>query len=123
MNPDARPAKPPPGKCPNDSDGSRESCPMQCKYNFFESEDLTIHTYELKCLDCGWRDTVGYRSDEDDENEVDENEDDEDEGEGGNENASKTRSKTEDADDIDPAQCPFCNNCDLTPGKNPCQAN
>lgn len=87
----ARPSKPPPGKCPNDSDGNRVSCPLTCKYNFFESEDLTIHTYELKCLDCGWRDTIGYRSDEEN-----------------------------DCENV--AQCPYCKNCDLAPGKNPCQS-
>ena len=37
---------------------------MTCKYNFFESEEFTIDAYELKCLDCGWRDTIAYRSDE-----------------------------------------------------------
>ncbi len=87
----ARPTKPPAGKCPNDADGNRESCPLTCKYNFFESDELTIHTYELKCLDCGWRDTIGYRSDEDN-------------------------------DTDNPAECPYCKNCDLTAGKNPCES-
>ena len=68
---DSRPAMPPPpATCPNqtNSDGSqRESCPLQSKYNYFESDDLTIDTYELKCLDCGWRDTVGYRSEDEDQ--------------------------------------------------------
>lgn len=89
----SRPTKPPGGKCPNDNPDEgvvRESCPLQCKFNYFESDDLTIHTYELKCLDCGWRDTIGYRSDE------------------------------EDDQPENPAQCPFCDKCDLTQGKNPC---
>ena len=84
-----RPTKPPSGKCPND----REQCPLQCKYNHFESEELTIHAWELKCLDCGWRDTVGFRSDEDEPDE-----------------------------DEDPTVCPFCQIKDLEPGKNPCEA-
>lgn len=89
-----RPSKPPPGKCPNDKPEEglhRESCPLQCKYNFFESDDLTIHTYELKCLDCGWRDTIGYRSDDDEPQ-------------------------------PNPSECPFCQNCDLATGKNPCES-
>ena len=88
----ARPIKPP-GGCKNpDASQERQSCPLQCKYNFFESDDLTIHTFELKCLDCGWRDTVGYRSDDDD-----------------------------DIPD-DPTQCPFCKRCNLPTGVNPCEA-
>ncbi|MEM7457603.1 MAG: hypothetical protein AAF456_24955 [Planctomycetota bacterium] len=83
------PAKPPGGKCPKDSE--RESCPLECKYNFFESEDLTIHAWELKCSNCGWRDTIGFRSDEE-----------------------------EDDEEADPSACPFCDACDMKPGKNPC---
>ena len=64
-----RPAKAPDGKCPQDAD--RQSCPLTCKYNHFESEDLTIDAWELKCLDCGWRETIGFRSDEMDEEDDD----------------------------------------------------
>ena len=86
-----RPAKPPNGKCPQDAD--RQSCPLTCKYNHFESDELTIDAWELKCLDCGWRETIGYRSDEMDE---------EDEA-------------------VEPTECPFCHQCKLPPGKDPCQ--
>jgi len=85
-----RPLRPESSKCPNDLQG----CELQCKYNFFESDDLTINAYELKCLNCGWRETIGYRSDELDE-------DDEDE-------------------ESNPKQCPFCDACNLMPGRNPC---
>jgi hypothetical protein len=86
-----RPAKPPNDKCPQGAD--RQSCPLTCKYNHFESDDLTIDAWELKCLDCGWRETIGFRSDE---------MDDEDES-------------------VDPTACPFCKTCELSPGKDPCQ--
>lgn len=86
----SRPAIPP-GGCKNGDTPNSTSCPLQCKFNFFESEELKIHTFELKCLDCGWRDTIGYRSD-----------DEEDQPE-------------------DPTQCPFCERCSLTTGKNPCE--
>ena len=86
-----RPSKPPGGKCP--SGEVRESCPLTCKYNFFESEEFTIDAWELKCLDCGWRETIGFRSDD------------------------------EDADpDVDPKVCPFCHIGDLSPGQNPCES-
>jgi hypothetical protein len=87
-----RPTKPPKNKCPHDAD--RDSCPLTCKYNHFESNDLTIDAWELKCLDCGWRETIGFRSDEMDE---------------------------EDAG-VKPTACPFCKLCDLAAGKNPCKA-
>lgn len=92
MSNSIRPAMPPNSKCPNAE--TRKACPLICKYNFFESEDeeFTIHAWELKCTDCGWRDTIGYRSDEMDED-----------------------------DQVDPKQCPFCHQCGLSPGKNPCQ--
>ena len=88
-----RPAKPSNSQCPHDS--QREKCSLQCKYNFFEAGDLQINSWELKCLDCGWRSTIAYRSDE---------EDDED----------------EDTASSNPKQCPFCELCDLKPGINPC---
>lgn len=85
-----RPETPPEGKC---LQGGRDTCPLECKYNYFESEELTIDAWELKCMDCGWRDTVGYRSDEmDDEDET-----------------------------VNVKQCPFCKLDGLCPGKNPCE--
>jgi len=85
---------PPTGTCKQDP--QRESCPLVCKYNHFKSEDedLTIDCYELKCLDCGWRETIGHRSDEPD---------------------------PDAPADFDPKVCPFCNLKDLATGKNPCQ--
>ena len=83
-----RPLKPDARQCPNELVG----CDLKCKYNFFESEDLTIHAYELKCLNCGWRETIGFRSDEEEED-----------------------------DETNPRECPFCNACDLKPGRNPCE--
>ena len=53
-----RPAIPPHG-CPQDS--TKTSCNLQCKYNHFEADDLVIDSWELKCLDCGHRETIGYR--------------------------------------------------------------
>ncbi|MEL7499467.1 MAG: hypothetical protein AAFN77_17820 [Planctomycetota bacterium] len=87
-----RPQVPPNDKCPQ---GSKDACPLTCKYNHFESDEFTIDAWELKCLDCGWRETIGYRSDELDEEELD--------------------------DDFDPKRCPFCKLCDLAPGKSPCE--
>ncbi|MFK7765677.1 MAG: hypothetical protein AB8B55_00440 [Mariniblastus sp.] len=89
-----KPLTAPNGKCPQAD--SRSECPLVCKYNHFESDDLTIDAWELKCLDCGWRDTIGYRSDEEEEDEVDE--------------------------DFNPKQCPFCKKTDLKPGQGPCEA-
>lgn len=34
-----------------------------CSYNHFQSEDLTIDSWEHKCLDCGFRETEAFRSD------------------------------------------------------------
>ena len=87
------PSLPPSGKCQQDPD--RTSCPLVCKYNFFESDELTINAWELKCLDCGWRETVGHRTDEEDADEM--------------------------PADFDPKQCPFCKRRDLPTGKSPCQ--
>lgn len=83
-----RPATPPQGKCPQ----GRSTCPLQCKYNRFAAADLEIHSWELKCLDCGYRQTVAYRSDDED---ID----------------WATRGQE---------VCPFCRGADLTPGINPC---
>lgn len=84
------PDKPPGNKCPRDATQSK--CELVCKYNHFEGDDLTIDAWELKCLDCGWRDTIGFRSDEMDE----------------------------DDEDVCTEQCPFCGLTDLPTGKNPC---
>jgi hypothetical protein len=84
-----RPLKPPDGKCPQG--GERTSCNLACKYNYFEAGELMINSWELKCLDCGYRQTVAWRTDED--GELPEN----------------------------PGKCPFCNLCNLSPGRNPCQ--
>ncbi len=88
------PDKPPGGKCPRDA--TQTKCELQCKYNHFESDDLTIDAWDLRCLDCGWRDTIGFRSDEMDE-------DDEDE-------------------DVCPTQCPYCQRNDIQPGIDQCMA-
>jgi hypothetical protein len=68
---------------------------MTCKYNHFESEsgELVIDAWELKCSDCGLRETIGYRSDEMDPEET-----------------------------VDPKTCPYCNQSGLTPGANPCES-
>lgn len=83
------PDKPPGNQCPRDA--TQTKCELQCKYNHFESGDLVIDAWELKCLDCGWRETIGFRSDE-----------------------------MEDEDDICPTQCPYCLKADLPAGINPC---
>lgn len=86
---------PPNGKCPQKEE--RSECPLVCKYNHFEGDDFTIDAWELKCLDCGWRDTIAHRSDElEDDDDIPE--------------------------DFDATQCPFCENCGLATGKNPCQS-
>ena len=87
-----KPSSPPNDKCPLKDEGAK--CDLQCKYNFFDSEELTIDAYELKCLNCGWRETIGYRSDE----------------------------MEDEPDDTNTKQCPFCNSCDLPTGMNPCAA-
>ena len=86
-----RPAIPPHG-CPKDS--TKTSCNLQCKYNHFEADDLVIDSWELKCLDCGHRETIGYRTDE-----------------------------PETLEDVEsPQQCPFCQGCELPTGRNPCES-
>ena len=89
----SRPIIPPAGECKQDP--NRKECPLVCKYNHYESQedDLTIDAWELKCLECGWRDTIGHRSDEPD---------------------------PEAAADFDATACPFCKLKDLKAGKNPC---
>lgn len=85
-----RPLKPADGACPHDAE--RSQCNLVCKHNYFEADELVIHSWELKCLDCGLRQTVAYRTDDDPEERPD-----------------------------NPQECPFCHRCDLSPGKNPCQ--
>ncbi len=85
-----RPLQPPNGQCPQAS--GRDQCNLTCKYNYFAADDLVINSWELKCLDCGLRQTIAYRTDEEDEPPPE-----------------------------NPKQCPFCQLCDLTPGRNPCQ--
>ena len=86
-----RPRTPPDNKCPM----ARADCNLQCKYNRFAADELEIHAWELKCLDCGYRQTIAYRSDD------------------------------EDIEDVDWASgqqetCPFCQRSELSPGINPC---
>ena len=84
-----RPQKPPRNLCPEDD--SRTECNLQCKYNHFEADELVIDSWELKCLDCGFRETIAYRTDEPDS-----------------------------LGDENPLECPFCHLCDLSAGMNPC---
>ena len=87
-----RPAKPPQQACPHDA--SRTSCNLHCKYNHFEADELVIDSWELKCLDCGYRKTIGYRTDE-----------------------------PESMEDVESVETwPFCKACGLAPGRIPCQA-
>ncbi|PHS01751.1 MAG: hypothetical protein COA78_22360 [Blastopirellula sp.] len=43
-----------------------EGAEMTCSYNFFDNDDLVIHSWEHKCPDCGYRVTEAYRSDDED---------------------------------------------------------
>lgn len=63
------------GSCPNCSGEN-----LTCTYNFFDRNELVIHAWEHKCLDCGLRDTTAWRSDDEDGI----------------------------PDDLDPAVCPYC---------------
>jgi hypothetical protein len=83
-----RPKKPPRDQCP---DGDRQDCPLHCRFNHFEADDLQIWAWELRCLECSYRETIGFRSDEE-----------------------------EHWEGINPKQCPFCEACDLAAGRNPC---
>jgi hypothetical protein len=84
-----RPAIPPAGACPQKKE---DRCALQCKYNHFQNDELEIHSWELKCLDCGWRQTIAFRSDDEDANWP-----------AGQQSI-----------------CPFCQEPGLKPGKNPC---
>ena len=83
-----RPATPPAQACPR----GQSACNLVCKYNHFEADDLVIDSWELKCLDCGFRETIAFRSDDSDL----------------------------DLDSAEPTRCPFCEGTGLPPGKNPC---
>lgn len=37
---------------------------VQCSYNHFEKDLLTIDSWEHKCLNCGGRETQAFRSDD-----------------------------------------------------------
>ena len=37
-----------------------------CKYNLFESDDLRIDSWEHRCPNCGHRETIAFRNDEED---------------------------------------------------------
>ena len=37
---------------------------IRCSYNHFTRDDLEIHTWEHRCLDCSVRETTAYRSDD-----------------------------------------------------------
>ena len=76
--------------CPHGED--HRDCTLRCKFNHFDDGELTIHAWELRCLDCGLRQTVAFRSDEDDW----------------------------DRDATDPAACPFCDLAGGQPGKDLC---
>lgn len=39
---------------------------VDCKYNHFQNEELTIDAWEHRCHNCGWRITTAYRSDDED---------------------------------------------------------
>ncbi|MCA9267452.1 MAG: hypothetical protein KDA41_03230 [Planctomycetales bacterium] len=41
-------------------------CNLRCKFHVFEGEHVQIYSWELKCLDCGYRSTSAVRSDDDD---------------------------------------------------------
>ena len=84
------PTKPPRNQCPNDDP---TPCNLHCRYNHFENDDLTIDSWELRCLDCGYRETIAFRSDEEEPDEP-----------------------------VNPRACPFCPLKDLPPGRNPCKS-
>ena len=82
------PLKPPRDQC--QIDDGREACPLQCRFNRFARDDLSIWSWELRCVDCGYRETVAYRSDD------------------------------EEPLATDPEICPFCLVDGWQPGRNPC---
>ena len=86
MHPGRRSVK----QCPKGDDF--HNCKLQCKYNSYDDSQLRIFSWELKCLDCGWRNTIAIRSDDEDFDKV----------------ANP------------PDVCPFCELEDAANGKNLC---
>lgn len=90
-----RPSVPVSRPCPQ----GKTQCLLVCKYNHFEADDLTIDSWELKCLDCGLRETVAFRSDDPPE-------------------------PLEEGETLpEPTRCPFCGLSNLPCGKNPCDSH
>lgn len=58
------PGRPAVKQCPQ-GDYFRD-CNLHCKYHTFDDGSLQIYSWELKCLDCGWRSTIAHRSDDED---------------------------------------------------------
>jgi hypothetical protein len=48
--------------CPNGPEF--HDCSLHCKLHTFDTGQVQIYSWELRCLDCGWRSTIGYRSDD-----------------------------------------------------------
>ena len=90
-----RPTRPTTRACPQAE--RQTDCPLVCKYNHFEADDLVIDSWELKCLDCGLRETIAFRSDEPADEEPG-------------------------SEPVEPKRCPFCKRSDLPPGRNPCDS-
>ena len=61
-----------------------------CRFNRFARDDLSIWSWELRCVDCGYRETIAYRTDE------------------------------EQSSDADPEICPFCQLEGMQSGRDPC---
>ena len=53
---------------------------LACSYNHFDRNELTIDSWEHKCPDCGFRETMAVRSDE----------------------------EKPDTAEVDPRVCPYC---------------
>jgi len=85
-----RPVKPTTKPCPHRP--ADVACPLQCKYNHFDDGIVQIDAWDLKCLDCGLRETCASRSDDPDFDPA-----------------------------AEPTLCPFCHLSGWSPGLNPCQ--
>ena len=46
------------GECPK-----CQAQALACRFNYFDRGDLQVHSWEHKCVDCGWRETKAFRSD------------------------------------------------------------
>jgi len=84
------PGRPAVQKCPRGAD--YRECELQCKYHTFDDGELQIYSWELKCLDCGFRSTIAHRSDDEDF----------------------------DFEACSPTTCPFCELAVAAKGKNLC---